>query len=155
MTRQEFEDIGSWWELIDFCQDYECSYCDDVYSEGSRDNYIDDDLEYMAENNGWMTIRDILNDIPTGYEYYHRKDGEWFGLDDDDLEDYKTDILEWGDINDIWDEEEEEEGEPWYAETDDFVPPEETMSISDLMSACNSKLQKISDDAEKEAVEDE
>lgn len=159
MTRQEFiDDVTSWDELIDFCNDNGCGYCDDVYSEYSRDEYIDDDLVDMARNaDGWSDLLDSLNNIPTGYDFYRRDDyGEWRGLGDYEFSDYKSDVLEWGDDAEIWDEDEEEDGEePWYVDDEEFTPPDESISIADLMTSCNSKLQKISDDAEKAAAEDE
>ena len=31
MTRQQFiDEVNDWWELIDFCNEEGCSYCDDV-----------------------------------------------------------------------------------------------------------------------------
>lgn len=155
MTRQEFEDISTWRELIDFCNDYSCSYCDDVCSEDVRDSYINYSLEYMARENNWTNLRDTLNDIPTGYDYYRKNDyGDWYGLDDNDLEDYKSDIFDWADENGIFDDDEEDGEEPWYVDDEEFTPPKESISITDLIKSCNSKLQKINDDAEREAEED-
>lgn len=39
MTRNEFLDtVNDWYELIEFCNDVGCSYCDDVYSEESMND---------------------------------------------------------------------------------------------------------------------
>ena len=37
--------------------------------------------------------------------------GDWCGLDDEDFEDYKGDVLEWADDHGVWDDDEEEDGE--------------------------------------------
>lgn len=158
MTRQQFiDEVNDWWELIDFCNDEGCSYCDDVYSEESRDDYINEKLVDMARNaDSWSELLDILNDIATGFDYYSRDDyGEWYGLGDYEFNEYRDNVLEWGDDNDIW--EEEEEDEPLLDdddEDDDFVA-DEPMSIGELMGACSSQLQQIGTDKKAETAADD
>ena len=36
MTRQEFEEITSWWELLEFCNDNGLCACEDIMDEGVR-----------------------------------------------------------------------------------------------------------------------
>lgn len=161
MTRDEFiNEVNCWSELLDWCYDYDCSYCEDVYTEDSKDGYFDDDLVDMARNAGsWRDMLDELNDIPTGYDYYIRNDyGEWRGADDDDFDSYKDDILEWGDDNDVWDEDEEEDEE--YAcdesesDDDDGFEIEEGCSLNELFTSCTSNLQRI-EQQEEQAQEQE
>ena len=159
MTRQQFiDDVKYWWELIDFCNDNGCSYCDDVYSEEIRDEYINECLVDMARSaESWSTLLDILSNITIGYDYYRRTDyGDWEGLDDCNFSEYKDSVLEWGDDYDIWEEDEEEPlPEDDEDEDDDFVA-DEPISIGELMGVCSSQLQQIGTDKQaKEAEDDE
>lgn len=160
MTRQQFiDEVNDWRELIDFCNDEECSYCEDVYSEESRNDYINEGLVDMARYAGsWDSLLDILSDITTGYDYYRRTDyDDWVGLDDYEFRGYKDDVLAWADDQDIW-EDGEEEPLPEDVEDDndtDFVA-NEPISIGELMDVCSSQFQQIGTDKKAEtAVDDE
>lgn len=158
MTRAEFiEDINSFYDLIDFCRDYECSYCDDIYDEDARDEAINEELMDWARDNDWQQLYILLDNIPTGYEYYHYTDGEWYGLDDGDIDDWKDDVLEWGDDNEIWEDDEEEPPEDDFQDEDDGLEVEpEPISIGELFGVCNSQLHRIGDDEVQSAkAEDE
>lgn len=157
MTRQEFleasEDCG-WSDLVEFCNNEGCDYCDDVYDEYDRNEYVDERLvEDARECGNWQEFKDILNSIPTGYDCYRRNDyGEWVGLGDDDLSQYIEDVIEWMDRNDQWDEEEFDDGEDDtcddndYDEEEDLTPIEyEDISMSELLTACNRGLKSIGD----------
>lgn len=159
MTRQDFIDnINDFDELIDFCNDYECSYCDDVYSEESRDDYINEDLVDMARyTDSWYSLLNTLYNITTGYDYYRHTDyGDWEGLGDYEFNAYKNDVLEWADDQDIWEDDEEEPlPEDDEDEDDDFVA-DEPISIGELMGVCNSQLRQIGVDKKvNEAADDE
>ncbi len=165
MTRQEFiEDVNSWVDLLDFCSDQGCDCCENVYSEYDRDSYIDDNLVVMARNaDSWESLKDTLSDISTGYDYYYHDDnGDWVGLDDDgdDFEDYKDDVLEWADNHDVFEDEEEDEEEDFNdffcedEEDDDYIAPEEPISIGELLGACNSQLTNINKASKEEAAEE-
>lgn len=137
MTRQEFIDnIHYWSELIEFCSDNGCDYCEDIYSSDAWNDYVDDDVAEMAGNDGWRVILDVLQgyDELSGYDYYRRNDyGEWIGLDDDDFESYKDDVCGWMDDNDYWDEEDEEEPPVSHVNPEDVTPLEaEDVSMDDL-----------------------
>lgn len=121
MTRDEFLDgINYFSELIDFCQEYGCDYCDDALDEDARDEEIKYELEEYGSDYSWQDIRDYLYDIPTGYDYY-RRNGifDYEGLDDTDFESYKDDVYDWAVDNDCFDDDEEEEGE--YEEYDEYA----------------------------------
>lgn len=158
MTRQQFiEEITDWYKLIDFCDDEECDCCDDVYSEETRDDYINDKLVDMARNaNSWSSLLDTLNDITVGYDHYrHTDNGDWEGLGNFEFCEYKDEVLEWGDDNDIWEDDEEEEPLPDEDE-EDFVLADEPISIGELMGVCSSQPQQIGTDKQaKEAADDE
>lgn len=154
MTRNEFiESITDWWELKEFCSDNDCCVCEDVISEDEYDDNVSDDISDEVRNYGWTEIRDFLYDLPSGYDYY-RINGtfNYDGLNQNDFEDYKEDVLEWGDDCGIWDEE-EPEGEDdnedtdesdWFSaeheQVDDTEPPieDEDFSVGDLMTMCSA-----------------
>lgn len=168
MTRTEFiNEVQDWRGLQNFCGDEGCHICDDVYSDEAKDDYIDDYLTDMARRaDGWKDLYNILEDIPTGYYYYLLDEFEEFrGLDTSDFEIFKDDALEWGDINGIWDNEEEEDYEEQADE--EPAPPEvaaedeendgfeaEGCSIGDLFAASASCLREI-EISEQKAKEQE
>lgn len=149
MTRNEFiNDINDWEELIDFCRDMNYELCDDIYSEYSRDDYINDYLENIASECGdWRSLISTLEDITTGYDYYlYESTTDWRGLDDGDFECYKETVVEWMDDRELWSEEEDDEEEECNVDPYDLSPLEtEDISISELFSACSQGLKSITD----------
>ena len=132
MTRQEFiDDVTTWWELIDFCNDEGCDICEYVYSSDVYDDLINEDLHEMVKHESWQSIYDWLEDLPSGYDYYDTYD-DYVGLDNNwDFDRYKEDVLEWAD-NDgtIWDEEPEEEEEE--EELDDEFDEEDEEELEEI-----------------------
>lgn len=161
MTRQEFlDDVYDFRELMDFCYDNDCGICDDIYDDESKDEYINEHLSDMADNaDDWQSLYRTLDDIPTGYDYYRLDDYDDFnGLDDDDFDDYKNDVLEWMDDNEYWDEGEDDEEEyfppeeEYSEEEDDEESCEEDMQpVDELFSLCSEQLRVI--DAKEKAEE--
>lgn len=164
MTRNQFiEEVNCWSELIDFCYDYDCSYCEDVYNEDSKDEYFDSELvEYARNAQNWRDMLEYLQDIPTGSEYYIRDNyDDWHEADDDDFDNYKNDVLEWGDNSEVWDEEDDDEeyydpdgelvDESYYEEEDDEL--EEGCTLGELFSESASKLQIIEQIEERKREE--
>lgn len=106
-------------------------------------------------------MHDILEEIPTGYDYYCRDDyGDWFGADNDLFEDRKQEVIDWMDDGGYWEEEYEDEEDVYldndYEEEEDLEPVEpESISFTDLFTSCNNKLEKIEDIQEKEAQEED
>lgn len=147
MTRNEFlNDVITFGELKDFCYDYDCTMLEDVYDEEGRDDYINECLMDWARDDSWQELYSRLDGIPTGYDWYRYDDyGEWCGLDDGDFEEYKDDVLEWGDDNDIWDEDEEEDDTDIFAEEidadmadeEDEPVEDEDFSVDALMGMCS------------------
>lgn len=162
MTRQEFLEESQQWDwddLINFCNEMGCSLCEDVYDEDARDECIDSRLEDLVYNEGWREIKNYLDDIPDGSDYYERDDwDDWCCLDGDDLEDRISDVVDWMDRNGLWDdeydEEEEEEccdGTPFTEDEEDETPIEdEDIPISELLIACNKGLKSIDEERTKE-----
>jgi hypothetical protein len=169
MTRNEFIDnITEWYELKDFCSDFDCDVCEDIYDDDDYDDSVEEDIRDAIADYGWRDIRDFLGNLPSGYYYYRRNSAfDYDGLDDDDFEDYKEDVLEWGDDYGAWDDEEEEDEE--YADADDdFLDSleeepdedetieEEDFSIDDLIGMCSVVFVAIqNDEVGKQQEEDE
>ena len=161
MTRQEFIDnVTTWSELLDFCYDENIYFCEDVYTEDAKDDYFNDMLVDMARDAGnWQELYNRLEEIPTGYDYYIRDDyGDFEGADDDDFDSRYEDVLEYMDDNEYWDDDdgdedyEEEPVREEYVDPEDEEPvEEEDVSIAELFTTCNSKLQKIDADTEAAA----
>lgn len=154
MKRQEFiDEVGYWGDLIDFCNQEGCEVCEDIYSSGDRDYEIEEDLCEMVRDSSWREILDSLQayDRDSGYDYYLKNDwGDFEGLNDyEDFTSYKDDVLDWGDDNDIWDEDDEDEDEDEepqpYIDPEDAIPLEiEDISIEELLSS-NIITAKITD----------
>lgn len=155
MTRDEFlESVNDWWELKDFCSEIGCEYCDSIIDDDGLDEEVEYALgEYLRDYN-WREIRDMLGDIPTGYNWY-RCDGsfDYVGLDDSDFEDVKDEVYEWAFNNGYFDDDEEEgeeyddATEPEFCdETEEDPVEEEDFSVSDLMGMCSVTLVTIQTD---------
>jgi len=159
MTRQEFiDDVTCWGELIDFCNDEGCDYLDNIYDEDARDDYINEyQLEDWARNNTWRNLYSLLEDLAVDYDYYRIDEyGDWVGLDDYDLDDYKDDVLRWADDRGIFDEEDEEEDPADYGIEDEEVDDEEVeepISMFELLSDCQDTYQKISEEEADEGLD--
>jgi len=159
MTRTEFLDnINEWWELVDFCNDEGCYVCEDLFGHDCLDEQIENDIsEALSNNDGWQTIRDCLNEIDTDYSYY-RNDGflNYIGLDADDFSAYKDDVLEWGDNNGVWEDEEEYEEEyreDVYEEEDEEEPaPEEAFQFTELMTMCVRDVRLLQEEQEEQEI---
>jgi len=167
MTRHEFiENVNHWWELLEFCYNEDCEVCDDIVEDGDRDNEIYEDIrEYMGDYS-WSELRDMLDRIPTGYDYY-RRDGafDYCGMDDEsDFDRYKDDVIEWMDDGGYWEDEEDEDDyadDAGFAYADAAEPeepaeepvPDEDFSVGDLMGMCCVAFVAIQQDNERREQE--
>ena len=159
MTRQEFiNNITTWWQLISFCSDYDLCACDSVYDDDELDEYINEWLDEHSQDYGWRDLRDLLYDIPTGYEYY-AIDSEYGiseieGLGNYEFSDYKDSALEEMDDGGWWDEDEDEEEPLVYSPPVDTTPvAEEPISFDELVSASQAQISVISDRPKEQPVE--
>ena len=130
MTREEFErDINSWDDLKDFCYNVDCSECDEVESEDTYNEWIEDNLVDWARNETWRDMLSILSrcEDNSGYSWYVWDDyhSEYRHADDaGDFDDYKERVLRWCDENEIWDGAgDEEEEDIWDAEQEEEQDP--------------------------------
>lgn len=169
MTRQEFiDDICTWSDLISFCYDEDCDICEDIYSEDSRDDYINEHLVEWAQDYSWEDLYSKLDEIPDGYDYYRLDNyGDFECADDEMFDDYKDEVLEWMDNGGWWEDEEEEEyyeppvGEEALSTTSDYdeedlIPIEpEDISIKALFSSCSNQLKSINEANDRQAEAEE
>ena len=135
MTRREFEDdVCSFDDLIDLCSEEGCSECSDIYSYDDYNTAVNEELEDRVSYDGWIEIRDWLDSLPTGYDWYRKSewDGSWKSLNDyDDFDRYKENVRDWMDEYGRWDDDEEEAP---YEDPEDLVPVEqEAVSFEELM----------------------
>lgn len=159
MTRDEFlRNVVTWGDLIAFCYDEDCDYCEDVISNDDLDEYICEDIQDLLNSGeSWIYIRDCLDGIHGDYPYYHR-DGclDYDRLNEfGDFESYKEDVLDWGDRYGAWDEEDEEADEYIVSSQDESEEEpifEEAFPIFDLFSSCQSDMAvQIAEHAKKQA----
>lgn len=67
MTRNEFIDnITEWCELKDFCNDFDCDICEDIYDDDDYDDSVEEDIRDAIADYGWRDIRDFLGNLPAG-----------------------------------------------------------------------------------------
>ena len=159
MYRQDFIDnITSWSELLDFCYEYDCSQCEDVEDVDYYRDWINDSLVSWAREDTWRELLGRLQDLDEkdGYDYYvwDDYDGAYRPVDDSDFDEYKGDVLNWGDDRCIWDDTEEDEtDEEAEAECEepadddnDFQIPDEDLSICDFLTAGVSCIRAIDEE---------
>lgn len=166
MTLREFRRscCGSVSDLMSFAYDHELydlneDICDDEY----KDEQINDWLSQTGDS--WLEVRDVLNDIPTGYEWYWvygwtEYEGIW-NTDPDDIRRLRE-LIESA-MDGYWDEEDEDEDE--YDETaelsvedvcymidEDATAAIEEFHFEEVFESCRNKLKSI-DDSEKSGQE--
>lgn len=155
MTREEFqENVNCWYDLREFCNEYGCEVCDDIYSQDEMDEEIDNSIVDMArEATDWKVLLSQLEDIPTEDDYYMRNGyGDFRELDDEDFDCHKDDVFDWAENEGIFDEEDEEdeESEEDIEEPDEPEDPDdgyevgnEEMSIAELFVVPNNGARGI------------
>ena len=141
MTRNEFyNDITEWWQLKEFCFEYDLTTLDCVYHYEDFDNIIDDALQLAISREMWYTIKDMLNEVPTGYDYYYvDPDDAWnhYGLNNDaDFMNYRDDVAMAMDELELWDDDEyDEEDDEEDVDPDDLIPvADEPIAFDDFMN---------------------
>lgn len=94
--------LNEWWDtindfndLISWCRDNEMfeEEVENIIDDDSYDDYVNEDISNYYY--GWRDLRDALDGLPCGYDWY-RVDGmfDYVGLDDSDFEDIKQDICD-------------------------------------------------------------
>ncbi len=154
MTRREFEEnINNFQELYDFCYDNDLQTMESVETKDAIfQDLIDDHIKEYLSSGYWYNLRNILDDIDDGYDYY-RVDGilDYIPITDDDFEAYKSDVAD--EMDGYWDDEDEEETEeaqpvtepqPEPVDPEDLVPIEdEEISFCDLTASVSTDIGKF------------
>ena len=96
MTQSEWwNTIDDFNDLISWCRDNEMfeEEVENIIGDDSYDEYVNEDISNYYY--GWRDLRDALDGLPYGYDWY-RVDGmfDYVGLDDSDFEDIKQDICD-------------------------------------------------------------
>lgn len=143
MTRQEFiENVTTAYDLVEFCYEEDLNQCDSWISGDYLDGKICEVINDMTHNETWDRIRDYLNSIEEGYDYYDADD--FRAIDDDDVENIREQILDFFEFDDGEDEDAEFEDEETDYANYAAVPPAAPevqqldsggMNVQDLLSA--------------------
>lgn len=113
MTREEFLEITYVSDLLEFADDVGYNFYDhdsfEVMDQDALDEYISSSIDDWAYD-GWEYLRNRLDDVPTGYEYYTLNQwGELEGLCYNNANEIRGGLLDWCDENGIFDEESDED----------------------------------------------
>lgn len=135
MTVTEFnENITTWWELKEFCDEYNCWVCDSIYDDDSVNDYINNRLYDMARDEQWEDVRSWLDQFADGYGegYYHIDEYEDITyLDDEDFINYKDEVLAWALDHDVVEgDTDEEDDEDEDCELEEEATPYEAAEFS-------------------------
>lgn len=156
MTLDEFdEEICDFGDLKDWCYEHGCEYCDDIYSEDDMHYQIDESLVEWAHDYTWQELYRILDNIPTGENWYRwSDDGEWTYAECY-FDEYKEDVRQWGirnsEFNEVsFDDEEEEEVDPYILEPTE----KEDVALEDMFSSDEVPMVEVKED-EREAEEEQ
>ena len=98
--------------LICFCSDEDLyELYEDFISDESLDEMMNSRFRDMMEDQPWYEVREAMNDVPQGYDWYvvNNFDGEVYGADDDDARRLYNDILNHFDDNGMWEDEEDDD----------------------------------------------
>lgn len=103
MTRTEFEeDITSWYELIDFCNENDLRSCDNIYDSEQVVEIIRDEARSEGVRGALWLVNNIYE---PDAEYFYYGDSGIENLDDYDFERFKTNVF--NEFEDDFDDEEE------------------------------------------------
>ena len=139
MTRYEFEQIDNFSDLKQVAYDlgYD-DFADSIVTD--LDSEVDNDICDWDGN--WYDLRDCLNGVETGYDYY-RRDGMFDYVPiDDEFDEWWAELRDMVEDNGEFDpdEEEEEEYEP------EPPAPDDVVEIPDFFTDIDGSIRKIHSD---------
>ena len=114
-TREEFQEISSWWDLRDFCYDYRIGTdydnidLDEIMDDDSVQSYVDDLSREYRWDDIYRAVADLYNS-QWGEGLYYMDDGRIRTIDDCDIDEIKDQVLErFREEGNYFDDEEPEE----------------------------------------------
>lgn len=142
MNREQFLNEVTWWtDLFYFCDDmgFE-NLMEDVYDDEAKDTYLDEHITDIASSaDSWQDLLDMLQNVPTGYDFYILNEYEEFvGADDYDFNERKAYVLEYCDDSGIWGDEyevNEDDNNDLDESGDEEAFAEEGCSLEELFEA--------------------
>ena len=113
MTKTEFyEEITTFKDLIDFCQDNGCYYIiEDIIPSDDFDEWFWNTLEDLRHRWYWHDLKSKMEEIECPCNDYFIPTGglDYNDLSDDfDLGDYLDQVIDWGDEEGFWEEDDED-----------------------------------------------
>ena len=118
MTKAEFyADIETVSELVSFCERFNCYHIvEDLRESGDFDAWIWDQMDDLSRHWYWTELRDTLAaiDAPMGDFFLPGENLSYSEIDDEDLENYKDQVVDYLD-DDFWDDEDDDE---WISDDD-------------------------------------
>lgn len=147
MLRSEFiDEVTDIYDLMRFCWDN--GYDDwpdrwDVYSDEARNDCISNEIIDLARNEYWGDVRDYLDGLDSGWDYWRLVDGEWYCVDDSEFDYLKEHLLETLDDDGFFDTDDDEEddycddGNPRFDEPVGADAMEEALEPGNFADALN------------------
>ena len=111
MRREEFiNDIVDWGDLVNFCceQGYD-NYVENIYGDYALDDALDEFFSDMISERRWYDVKEAMDDIPQGYDWYYFDYSDCYPVDDYELNETKDRLLEELDEDGFFDDEDDEE----------------------------------------------
>ena len=135
MTKEQFYDeVYDFGTLRSFCWDqgYD-EFVNDIMDESEYDTSVCEEIRDMTYNYGWDEVKNWLNELPSGYDYYRKDDnGEYEGLSDQYFNLIRDELEEQLDRNGFFDEDVDDDDEVF----EDSVSEDDAYEVSydELMS---------------------
>lgn len=119
MTKAEFyANIETVSELVSFCERFNCYHIvEDLRESNDFDAWIWDQMDELSSHWYWTELRDTLAaiDTPMGDYFLPGENLSYSEIDDEDLENYKDQVVDYLDDGDFWDDEGDDE---WISDDD-------------------------------------
>lgn len=135
MTRDEFiNEVTTFDDLVCFCNTNGLEHIVEYIRDGEDyENYLDELFRDMIYDYGWREARDQMNNVDNdGYDWYETSYGDWVSINEDDnLDEYKDQVIEAMDRDEAWDEPEEPDQEP---------EPEEEEEDDEYLDICPQEI---------------
>lgn len=159
MRREEFYDaMNNMDDLYQFACDHDLDAYYNVIPSNDLDEKVCDDIREATRHWDWVRIRDALDDIDSGCDYYTEGDG-WLEFNELCFEDYYEMIVEEMDNGELWDDgdSDEEYDEEDEEEEEDDLPTECFFAFDGFVDSVKDEAASIRErlEAEEKAQREE